>query len=648
MSGIPSLTILPEEQKFNGENLLQWKINITQLLASKGLIGYINGKVPKPGPESIPLPADSPTGTPIAQPATSSTPIYSSTPTLDEWIFRDQLARGHITLNCKDVMSLGVMTGGTAREAWDSIQAEWGKSTDMRRSHAQEALNRTLYVEGCDVQEHIKLLRIRKAAVDNLATTPMDDETWRGVIIRSIPPTMKWLPVIPSLYAMSSSADIISTLSAHGMILGQGSGQRVTSSSSTALAARATEGCINPNCKAKKRTTHTTADCYWPGGGKEGQFPPNFGKRTKANVVTSTAGQTTTPNTGTPSQSTVEHFALSVQVPNTPGHSGVLIEDDPATIYIPATPERTGILIEDDTHHPHSALISNGFQKFGNGKVPTFMDSAASDTMFVSRDKFSSYTPVSRVGDSAKATGGDFEIVGEGTVVQRYRVEGKEREITYTRALHTPALNANLVSVSALDRAGLTTTFGQGQGIAKKADGTIVLSGKGVAGMYLLEPLDVLSNVPTAMASLSKPTLLEQWHRRLTHCSPLTIKEMAAKNLVDGLVISGDETHGKCEDCILGRQTRRPFDGETDKDLLPLDLVSFDLWGPSRVQSIGGKIYLMIIVDGGTSYKFGAYLSDKLDTTTLAVFEAFRTRSETVTGRKVRRLRTDGAFDTGA
>jgi hypothetical protein len=145
MSGIPSLTILPEEQKFNGENLLQWKINITQLLASKGLIGYINGKVPKPGPESIPLPADSPTGTPIAQPATSSTPIYSSTPTLDEWIFRDQLARGHITLNCKDVMSLGVMTGGTAREAWDSIQAEWGKSTDMRRSHAQEALNRTLY-----------------------------------------------------------------------------------------------------------------------------------------------------------------------------------------------------------------------------------------------------------------------------------------------------------------------------------------------------------------------------------------------------------------------------------------------------------------------------------------------------------------------
>ena len=58
MSGIPSLTILSEEQKFNGDNLLQWKTNIIQLLGSKGLLGYIDGKISKPGPESIPLPSE--------------------------------------------------------------------------------------------------------------------------------------------------------------------------------------------------------------------------------------------------------------------------------------------------------------------------------------------------------------------------------------------------------------------------------------------------------------------------------------------------------------------------------------------------------------------------------------------------------------
>ena len=56
---------------------------------------------------------------------------------------------------------------------------------------------------------------------------------------------------------------------------------------------------------------------------------------------------------------------------------------------------------------------------------------------------------------------------------------------------------------------------------------------------------------------------------------------MAANNLVDGLKLSGTSVNEKCEDCILGRQKRRPFDRETEKELDPLDLVSFDLWGPS-------------------------------------------------------------------
>ena len=146
---------------------------MNQLLGSKGLLGYIDGKVPIP---PIPKTGDA---------APAPTPIYSSTPSYDEWVFRDQLARGHITLNCTDVAGLGVMTTGTAKDAWDSIKTEWGRSTDMRRSNAQELLNQTVFAEGTSVQDHIKLLRTRKAAVDNLSTTVMVDETWRGIIIRS-------------------------------------------------------------------------------------------------------------------------------------------------------------------------------------------------------------------------------------------------------------------------------------------------------------------------------------------------------------------------------------------------------------------------------------------------------------------------------
>ena len=158
MSGIPSLIILSEEHKFNGNNLLQWNTNITQLFGSKGLMGYINGKTERPGPESVPLPSESDTTTMVQPTQPANTPIYSSTPTLDEWNFRDQLMRGHITLNCTNVAGLGVVMTGTAKEAWDSIQMEWARSTNMHRSHAQEALNKKVCAKGSDIQEHIKLL----------------------------------------------------------------------------------------------------------------------------------------------------------------------------------------------------------------------------------------------------------------------------------------------------------------------------------------------------------------------------------------------------------------------------------------------------------------------------------------------------------
>ena len=144
-------------------------------------------------------------------------------------------------------------------------------------------------------------------------------------------------------------------------------------------------------------------------------------------------------------------------------------------------------MIDADINDAPVALISQGFQALGKGNVPTFMDSGASDTMFVSREAFSRYKPiVPRAGDSAKAVNGTFEIVGEGNVTQSYKINGMERKITYTNALHTPTLNANLVSVGALDKAGLTTTFGNGQGITRRANGEVILAGKNVNGMYIL------------------------------------------------------------------------------------------------------------------------------------------------------------------
>ncbi len=270
----------------------------------------------------------------------------------------------------------------------------------------------------------------------------------------------------------------------------------------------------------------------------------------------------------------------------------------------------------------------------------------------MSRDDFTEYrlTPT-HSGNSAKAVDGNFEIAGEGSVVKHYLVDGKEKKLSYTRAIHTPTLNANLISVSAFDKAGLTVTFGGGHAVIQKRDGTPVLTARLAKGMYVVDDLELgsgLPSTPLAMASLSQLVSLAQWHRRLTHCIHLTITEMSKGNLVDSLNISESELRGKCEDCIIGCQTHHPFDDKTEKALDPLKLVSFDLWGPSHVPSMGGKLYFMPIVNGGSSYKFGAYLSNKSDSSTIAAFDNFQVEAESLLGRKVCHLRTDRAYESSA
>ena len=171
------------------------------------------------------------------------------------------------------------------------------------------------------------------------------------------------------------------------------------------------------------------------------------------------------------------------------------------------------MVIKTSNDNPPKAFISKGFQKFENRKIPTFMDSGASDTMFILRNVFTEYKlVVTHVGDSAKAENGNFKIIREGSVTQQYQVEGKKWRITYTHALYMPTLNANLASMSTLDNAGLTITFRGGKGVVRKDDGTIILASQNINRMYLLETLDNPPEVPLAMSSLSQLTSLKQWH----------------------------------------------------------------------------------------------------------------------------------------
>lgn len=617
MSSTSGVTILPDTSShFNGKNYASWKLQITELLKGKGLWGYVEGSTTHPTapgtttttPATVPLPPD-------------PTPIYSSSPSYDEWVFRDQLAHSHIVLNVLDPIGLGVKTDGTAKECWDSIIAEHAKKTDMALSEAEASLNSAKFDGNSDINAHVADLRTKRRAVNDLRTMALTDQEFKGIIIRSIIPTDNWMPILPSLYQMATSSDIISHLQTHAATLrAAGKGPL----SSQALAAGApTRGCRNPDCKAHNKTRHTTENCYWPGGGKEGQFPPNFGRPRRAN-------QASTNN----SADTTRHFVLAARAPTIEiehDDDGLIIEngstgeriyewngtrsfwrwDEPdsdsestssnefsdwsstfgsemsATDYSDLgdktdldMPPLTDVEDEDEADEPDddmpplvdpdfdeeefermsqftceadpagTAFVTTTFEGRTPSVTLTFMDSGASDYFFQNREDFTEYTPVAfRTGSSAIEGKGTFEILGQGTVTKTFRLDGDDVKLTFKNALHSPSLAANLISVSALDKAGLSTVFSNGRAAVRDKSGKEIFAGRGSDSMYVLDA----APTPQAMSSRSSPTSLCNWHRRFVHMSPKNIEEMASKNLMDGLEITSDPLQGRCEDCILAR-----------------------------------------------------------------------------------------------
>lgn len=99
------------------------------------------------------------------------------------------------------------------------------------------------------------------------------------IILSSLP--VSWDSVVGTLYDAKSSADIISHLTIHWNRIDRSKSITNPATTVTALQVDTKKSqnqllCTNQNCG---RRGHTIANCYWRGGGKEGQFPPGFGQR---------------------------------------------------------------------------------------------------------------------------------------------------------------------------------------------------------------------------------------------------------------------------------------------------------------------------------------------------------------------------------
>ncbi|PPQ83509.1 hypothetical protein CVT25_006999, partial [Psilocybe cyanescens] len=209
---------------------------------------------------------------------------------------------------------------------------------------------------------------------------------------------------------------------------------------------------------------------------------------------------------------------------------------------------------------------------------------------FANKLDFTTYQQFSEVKEGQAASKASrFKIYGKGDVVKTY------------------LSGMNLTSVSRFDTAGYQINFGGNHARIFNLDNKEILAVQRRNGMYVFdEAPETLA--PAAPAKSHKhPTSADGWHRRFGHFSKRTIKEMATKNLVDGLQITpGDEELGMCEDCIYGKQTNRPYDEKVTPKSKVLEHIPEEIWSKKRqdvshLRAIGSIAYAKVPKEIGPS-----------------------------------------------
>ena len=95
-----------------------------------------------------------------------------------------------------------------------------------------------------------------------------------------------------------------------------------------------------------------------------------------------------------------------------------------------------------------------------------------------------------------------------------------------------------------------------------------------------------------------------------------------------------------CGPCQLGKQTKAKHPGtQTSATSRPLELLHLDLMGLTRTESLGGKRYIMVVVDNFTRYTWVILLRSKLDSP--KHFKALCTRLQNEKSLKIDRIRSD-------
>ncbi|KAI3758667.1 hypothetical protein L6452_06238 [Arctium lappa] len=187
-------------------------------------------------------------------------------------------------------------------------------------------------------------------------------------------------------------------------------------------------------------------------------------------------------------------------------------------------------------------------------------------------------------------------------------------DIDVNRVAYVDGLKHNLLSVSQLCDNGLDVMFKrQYCSLLKEDTTTELLRAKRRGDLYLMDFKSTNREEKLCLVS-SKNEEAWLWHNRFCHLNFHTLNKLVKLELVSGLPsIRFDKDH-LCSACEMGKLKRAAHKTKSDISCTrPLQMLHVDLCGPISVQSLGGKKYILVLIDEFSRYTWVEFVRKKSD-----------------------------------
>ncbi|KAI3692375.1 hypothetical protein L6452_32189 [Arctium lappa] len=260
-----------------------------------------------------------------------------------------------------------------------------------------------------------------------------------------------------------------------------------------------------------------------------------------------------------------------------------------------------------------------------------YLDSGCSKHMTGQKALLSKYTE--KFSGNVRFGNDQFSpILGYGDIIQD--------NITITKVSYVEGLGHNLFSIGQFCDKWLEVNFKAKSCSVHTEDDNELLIGNRKTNLYTVNLSKVQND--NQIFLLTKASIQQSWfwHRRLSHLNFRYINKLVSGKLVNGLPELRYEKEHLCAACEKGKMKIAPHKPKPEPSTnYPLELLHMDLCGPMRTQSLGGKKYVLVIVDNYSRYTWVKFLRSKDETPEVLI--TFLKTTQVNLQKTVKLLRTD-------